>query len=279
MRPPLVDEPYSMRRFISLAILVALAGAAGGRRAHRRWLLRIATPGNDGTGPRLRVDLGLSRRPDRGQIRDAPAADRVSPARWRRCGRIGETDITVTPARSTGSAHAARASFTHRSAVAITAVIVGKDSPIRLASELSGKIIGVPAERTGECTTRAASRTASTFDRKFVEVPGNDGRRSHARHGRAPPTNRAHRDDDEVRVLGTGMMPGNGIQVTAWCATEDRARTRSRTPICRRDPRSCRVGKTSGNHPASGAIQLDTCLGRAAPQDAPRDLRRSSTLR
>jgi NitT/TauT family transport system substrate-binding protein len=268
-----VNLTRALHRFISPAIIVALAVAAGASAGAQpaTVVLRIATPGNDGNALAFYAqDLGIFKKDGiESQIQAMRAGGGPSIAAAVAGGAvdIGETDIiTVASAREHGIPLTLLApSFTHRSAMAITAVIVGKDSPIRTASELNGKVIGVPslsgpAKVATDKWLLKNGVDISTV--KFVEVPQVTMAAAVTRGTVAAATTNEPSltaTIDEVRVLGYPYDAiGNGIQVTAWCATEDWVRTHpdlARRFVAAIHEAAVWANKPE-NHAASGAILL-----------------------
>jgi NitT/TauT family transport system substrate-binding protein len=268
-----VTVARALHRSISLAVLftlsVATIGTAGAQPAPA--VLRIATPGNDGNALAFYAqDLGLFKKAgidSQIQAMRAGGGPSIASAVAGGAVDIGETDIiTVASAREHGIPLTLLApSFTHRTAMAITAVIVGKDSAIHSASELAGKVIGVPSlsgpakVATDKWLLKNGVDIASV---KFVEVPQVTMAAAVTRGTVAAATTNEPSltaTIDEVRVLGYPYDAiGNGIQVTAWCATEEWVRTHA--DLARRFVTAIHEAavwaNNPQNHPASGAILL-----------------------
>lgn len=264
------------RRFTALLAAVAVAASlllgglpAGSQPAPA--VLRIGTPGNDGNALAYYAqDLGFFKKVGiDSQIQAIRAGGGPSVASAVAGGAIdiGESDIiTVASAREHGIPLVLLApSFMHRSATAITAIVVAKGSPIRSASELNGKIIGTPS-LSGPAKVATdkwlIKNGADISTIKFVEMPQPSMAAAVVRGTVAAavtnePSLTASLDD--VRPLGYPYDAiGNGIQVTAWCATEEWVR--ANPDLAKRFVSAIHEAAVWGNNPqnhtASGTILL-----------------------
>jgi NitT/TauT family transport system substrate-binding protein len=223
----------AFRASTALAAALLLAGALAGAQP-APGTLRIATPGNDGNALAYYAqDTGVFKKYGiESQIQAIRTGGGPSVASAVAGGAvdIGESDIiTVASAREHGIPLVLLApSFMHRSATAITALVVAKNSPIRTASELNGKIIGTPS-LSGPAKVATdkwlLKNGADVSTIKFVEMPQPSMAAAVVRGTVAAAVSNEPSltaSLDEVRPLGYPYDAiGNGVQVTAWCATEE----------------------------------------------------------
>ena len=266
-------RPHPFRSLIAAVVLGAslLAGGSTAGAQTAAALVRIATPGNDGNALAYYAqDMGFFKKyAIESQIQAIRAGGGPSVASAVAGGSIdiGESDIiTVASAREHGIPLVLLApSFTHRSATAITALVVAKGSPIRTAAELNGKIIGTPSlsgpakVATDKWLLKNGADIATI---KFVEMPQPSMAAAVVRGTvAAAVTNEPSLTAslDEVRPLGYPYDAiGNGVQVTAWCATEEWVRANG--DVAKRFVSAIHEAavwaNNPQNHPASGAILL-----------------------
>lgn len=256
---------------VAVALGAAVLCGSSGNAQPAAAVLRIATPGNDGNALAFYAqDTGVFKKygiDSQIQAIRAGGGPSVASAVAGGAVDIGESDIiTIASAREHGIPLVVLApSFTHRSAVPITAVIVAKNSPIRSASELNGKIIGTPS-LTGPAKVAAdkwlLKNGADISTIKFVEMPQPSMGAAVSRGTVAAAVSNEPSltaSLDEVRELGYPYDAiGNGIQVTAWCATEEWVRTNA--DLARRFVNAIHEtavwANNPANHAASGAILL-----------------------
>ena len=138
------------RRFATaLAVVCALAATTFAAQAQTLSVLKLATPGNDGNAMAWYAqDLGVFKKYGiDGQVeairRGSGAA--IAAAVASGAADIGEGDlVAVAAAREHGIPLTYLApSFLYRSDLAIMGLVVAKNSPIKTAKDLNGKVIGV----------------------------------------------------------------------------------------------------------------------------------------
>jgi NitT/TauT family transport system substrate-binding protein len=178
---------------------------------------------------------------------------------------IGEGDITaVAAAREHGIPLVLLApSFLHRGPTPLSAMIVAKDSPIRSAKDLDGKVVAVPSlSGPNKLATQAwlEKNGADMSTIKFIEMPQTSmpaaiDRGTVAAGTCGEPVLTANLGPTRVLSYPYDAI-GNPLQVSAWFATEDWVKNNQdvakrfvaamhETAIWADNPK---------NHPASGAI-------------------------
>ncbi|HXP92019.1 MAG TPA: ABC transporter substrate-binding protein [Candidatus Binatia bacterium] len=226
-----------LTRSLASALLLAafLAGGSDSRaQAPAPTVLRIGTPGNDGNALAFYAQaLGFFKRygiePQTQLVRFGGGSG-IAAALQGKALDVGEADlVAIATAREHGVNLTLLApSYMYRTGDLTSAIIAARNSGIRSAKDLNGKVIGVASlGGVGRMlTTKWLDKNGADVNSvKFVELPQVSmaaalvrGTIDAAQSGEPNITAAG----DDVRILAsTYAALGRQVQATAWCATED----------------------------------------------------------